>query len=43
VKKTQLFEVGGSYGVVARGVVLVVLGRKDAETKGFAGDNLRKY
>ena len=27
--------------MVARCVVLAVLGRKDAETKGFAGDNPR--
>ena len=27
--------------MVARGKVLEVLGRKDAETKGFAGDNPR--
>ena len=43
MKKTQLFEVSGSYGAVARGVVLVILGRKDTEAKGFTGDNPRNY
>jgi len=43
VKKTQLFEVNVSYGAVARGVVLVILGRKDAEIRGSLGGNLREH
>lgn len=29
--------------MVVRDEVLMVLGRKDTETKDFTGDNLRKY
>ncbi len=43
MKKTQLFEVDGGYGAVARGDVLVVLARKDTKTKGFASDNPRDH
>ena len=39
MKKTQLFEVNVSYGAVARGVVLVILGRKDAEIRGYLDGN----
>ena len=40
MKKTQLFEVSVSYGAVARGVVLVILGQKDAEIRNYLGGNL---
>ena len=40
MKQTQLFEVGVSYGEVARGVVLAVLVQKQAEIRGYLGDNL---
>ena len=39
MKKTQLFEVNGSYGEVARGVVLVILVQK-AEIRGYLDGNL---
>ena len=39
MKKTQLFEVSGSYGAVARGEVLVVLARKFAEIRGSLSGN----